>query len=278
MRVRRRNPLPARGTPILLIGALWLAAVGTNVVAAEETWTNRLGQEMEAEVLGYDLESREVLFAHGPNGDPMRYPLRDLDAPSRLRAVFSKNSLASLSEAGWRPDTTFFLQVGAIWILCLFALAGLSSFGGFWAAARLVSGEAGFFHHLSGFLKYVFANSFLALVAYTLIILSVMLQFSNTPGTEGPPGFDLSLIRPRNGSLIAFQLITWVFLTFVIDLHYQIGWFRALFVQFLSNVLGFLFSLLLIGGGAALLMYYLNQPDLVDHAVNAWFLEPLGLL
>lgn len=277
MQPRRRISPPLSGAPVLLIGALWLVLVWADAATAAETWTNRLGQEMEADVLGYDLESREVLFAYGPNGDTMRYPLRDLEAPSRLRAVFSKNSLASLSEAGWRPDTTFFLQVGAIWILCLFALAGLSSFGGFWAAARIISGESGFFYHLSGFLKYVFANSCIALIAYTLIILSVLLQFSKT-GTEGPPALDLSLIRPSNGSLIALQLITWVVLTFVIDFHYQIGWFRALFVQFLSNALGFLFSLLLVGGGVALLMYYLNQPDLFDHAVNAWFLEPLGLL
>ncbi len=247
------------------------------------TWTNRDGQRIEASVLGYDIETHEVHFAYGTDGETFRYPLRDLDWQSRLRAVFSPASLASLNEAGWRPEPAYFLRLALAWVLALLVFSLVVSFGGFWTAARLVSGEPGFFYHLSGFLKYVFANSVIALVSYTLVILAALNHFSGVASDAASAQDALATLSsstslPGRGWLLLFQLVVWAILIFVIGSHYQLGFFRSLLILFLNGFFGLLIAAALLLGLGTLAVRLFRRPDLLDHVVNGWLLEPLGLL
>ncbi|MCB1230691.1 MAG: hypothetical protein KDN19_10515 [Verrucomicrobiae bacterium] len=246
--------------------------------AADALWTNQKGESIHAEVIGYDIDRKEIIFARNEDGEVIHYPLRDLAWPSRLRAVFSPASLASLRESGWRLAPGFFIRVGLIWVVSLLVFVLVCGFGGFWTAARLVSGKPGLFHHLSGYLKYLFSNSLIALGAYTLLIGAALLSVSAQQSAAAPEPLNLRAILPSQAMLIALQVITWILLVFVIDFHYRVGFGRALLILILNGLFSFLIAAVLVGTLSAGIVYVAKQPYFIDHAVNDWLLEPIGLL
>ncbi len=276
-----RSPSSPGCPPLWLIGALAFFLPGIGFAQQQgklQTWTNRNDQKIRAEVVGYDLETRTVQFRSGDAGD-FNYPLRDLDWKSRLRALGTAAAVRSLYEQGWQPPAGYFLRAGLIWLIALMGSSMAVGFGSFWAAARLISGERDLARHISGFIKYLYTNVFIAIVLYLILMATIMAGAISTlgptlRGAPGPPG----LASPTPAVFLALQTFAWLILAFTIHRHYQLGFARSLVFLALKGVFAILLAALLIGGSIALLVFVWNQPDLADHAVNAWLLEPLGLL
>lgn len=223
---------------------------------------------MEARLIGYNLEKRQVEFEK-PDGKIYSYPLVDLSLESKLDAVTSPEFSDAMVDFEIPPKLAINLLMGyCLVVVVITLLAGLP---GFWGAARLLTGESDFLHHLRSFGKLMLAN-----IGFTLVQCAVS---GYAQHLQRHPEENIVALLLSGLASLALGIASLVVNVIILKRHYDISNARSVGILLLAGLFGALISFVIYAGaGAWIYATYRDTPALLDRLLIDLILKPAGLV
>lgn len=220
-----------RWLPLAIFIVLTSGGFAPSVLAEEASlWIDRSGRTMEAALVGYDRQTKEVIFEKGDRRT-YRFPLVELSYASKLEAVWRLTD-------GTPPDSGIdaemkgrFLKRSALVLLpfaavCLLAGA-LIEFLFYWLGARMATGVGEWRRHALAWIKLSVAGLFLVLLPLVALFVVLGLRIDPSGFFEESPWRGMVFIIVLGLYFLVVPLLATVA---ILRSHYEISWPRAWWV------------------------------------------------